>query len=76
MMRTLSKALPYIVLACLTLGLAPFRPEPHIWGKLRWVWGGAVGMQAMDWFDLFLHGTPWVLLLLVLGHRALRTIRG
>ena len=23
--------------------------------------GGAVGMQAMDWFDFVLHGTPWVL---------------
>lgn len=46
----------------LTLGLAPFFPEPHIVGKLHWVMGGAVGMQAMDWFDLVLHGTPWVLL--------------
>lgn len=54
--RTL--ALP--VLACLTLGLAPFVPEPHVVGKLRWVAGGAVGMQAIDWFDLFMHGAPWV----------------
>ena len=47
----------------LTLGLAPFFPEPHIVGKIRWVMGGAVGMQAMDWFDLFLHGTPWLALI-------------
>ena len=53
----------FVVLACLTLGLAPFYPEPHLWGKLKWVAGGAVGMQPMDWFDLALHGTPWVLLL-------------
>ena len=53
-----------VVLAlCLTLGLAPFLPEPHIWGKLRWVAGGARGMGAMDWFDLLLHGLPWLLLL-------------
>lgn len=48
---------------CLTLGLAPFFPEPHILGKLRWVAGGAKGMQFMDWFDLVLHGLPWALLI-------------
>ena len=53
-------------MAALTLGLAPFLPEPHVWGKLRWVLGGAEGMQLMDWFDLFLHGVPWLLLLLSL----------
>jgi len=52
-----------IVLACLTLGLAPFVPEPHILGKLRWIAGGAEGMQLMDWFDTVLHGLPWLLLL-------------
>jgi hypothetical protein len=53
----------FVLLACLTLGLAPFLPEPHIVGKLRWVLGGAVGMQPMDWFDLAMHGLPWLLLL-------------
>lgn len=47
----------------LTLGLAPFVPEPHIWGKLKWIAGGSVGMQPMDYFDLILHGTPWLFLL-------------
>jgi hypothetical protein len=51
-----------IALLCLTLGLAPFMPEPHLWGKLKWVAGGAVGMQPMDWFDLVFHGFPWLLL--------------
>ena len=51
-----------VILACLTLGLAPFFPEPHILGKIRWVAGGAVGMQPVDWFDLLQHGLPWVLL--------------
>ena len=54
------------LLFSLTLGLAPFYPEPHILGKIRWVAGGAVGMQAMDWFDLVLHGAPWVGLIYVL----------
>jgi hypothetical protein len=49
--------------ASLTLGLAPFVPEPHIVGKIRWVSGGAVGMQPVDWLDLALHGAPWLWLL-------------
>lgn len=51
------------LLASLTLGLAPFVPEPHIVGKIRWIAGGAVGMGPMDWFDVALHGTPWLLLI-------------
>lgn len=39
----------------LTLGLAPFFPEPHIVGKLRWLMGGAVGMKPIDWLDLVQH---------------------
>lgn len=46
----------------LTLGFAPFVPEPHIVGKLRWLMGGAIGMKPIDWFDLVQHGFPFVLL--------------
>jgi len=52
-----------ITVLCFTLGLAPFAPEPHILGKLKWIFGGANGMQFMDWFDVVLHGFPFVLLL-------------
>ncbi|MGB5272929.1 MAG: hypothetical protein WBN18_15245 [Flavobacteriaceae bacterium] len=52
-----------VVLICLTLGLAPFFPEPHLWGKIKWIAGGAVGMGFPDWFDVALHGFPFVLLL-------------
>ncbi|MCZ4319344.1 hypothetical protein O4H26_10100 [Aequorivita viscosa] len=55
-----------IILICLTLGLAPFFPEPHLWGKLKWIAGGAEGMQAEDWFDVLLHGFPFILLLRLL----------
>ncbi|MEL6926591.1 MAG: hypothetical protein AAFO94_21300, partial [Bacteroidota bacterium] len=34
----------------------------------------AVGMQAMDWFDLLLHGFPW-LLLLRLGLLQIKSLR-
>ena len=53
--------------ASLTLGLAPFSPEPHVVGKIRWVAGGAVGMAPMDWFDLAMHGAPWVWLIVAVG---------
>ncbi len=42
-----------VILLCLTLSLAPFFPEPHIYGKLKWMLGGAEGMTIMDWFDAF-----------------------
>ena len=48
----------------LTLGLAPFFPEPHIWGKLKWIAGGASGMEFMDYFDVVLHGFPWIFLII------------
>jgi hypothetical protein len=51
------------LIASLSLGLAPFVPEPHLVGKLRWLAGGAVGMGAEDWFDLVMHGAPWVWLI-------------
>ena len=50
------------VLLCLTLGLAPFSPEPHLVGKVRWVAGGGQGMGAIDILDLLMHGLPWGLL--------------
>lgn len=52
-----------VLFACLTLGLAPFTPEPHIVANLRWVMGGAIGMEPMNWFDLAMHGLPWLLLI-------------
>jgi hypothetical protein len=56
-------SLRFVGMLCLLLGLAPFFPEPHIWGKIRWVAGGAVGMGTMDWLDLLWHGAPWILLI-------------
>jgi len=52
----------WLVIA-LTLGLAPFSPEPHVWEKLKWIIDGAAEMRPIDWFDFFLHGTPWVFLI-------------
>ncbi len=70
-LNLLKKNWASFLILSLTLGLAPFTPEPHLIGKIRWVLGGANGMQTMDWFDLVLHGTPWVLLILSVSFRML-----
>ncbi len=65
-MTDLFNNMKIIFLLCLTLGLAPFFPEPHVWGKLKWIAGGANGMQFLDWFDVVLHGFPFILLVRLL----------
>jgi len=59
-----------IIIMCLTLGLAPYKP-PHIVEKLTMLVQGKL-VRPIDWFDLVLHGTPWVLLILklVFGKKA------
>jgi len=52
-----------LVIACLTLGLAPFVPEPHIFGKIRWILGGGEGMKLIDYGDFFMHAAPFLLLI-------------
>jgi len=58
--------LPLLLVAALTLGLAPFVPEPHIWEKLKMLAAGTL-QRPSDIFDLLFHGIPWLLLLLKLG---------
>ena len=62
------------LIASLTLGLAPFTPEPHIVGKLRWVVGGGNGMGIQDYGDLFMHGIPWLFLIYFVGKYILSNI--
>ena len=57
--------LSLLVVLCLTLGLAPFAPEPHLVEKLGLLVQGEL-VKPVDIFDLLLHGTPWVLLVLKL----------
>lgn len=66
MINKLKQNWKLFLIASLTLGLAPFNP-PHIWGKIQWLLGGNAfsvenGMKSADWFDVLLHGSPWVLL--------------
>ena len=60
-----------IVLACLTLGLAPFFPEPHILEKLKMLVAGNL-VKPVDIFDLLMHAAPFA----VLGLKLLRMTRG
>ena len=50
-----------VILFCLTLGLAPFAP-PHLFEKIGMLSRGEL-KRAIDWFDLAMHGTPWLILL-------------
>ena len=50
-----------VIVLCATLGLAPFSP-PHIVEKLSMLVKGNL-VRPIDWFDLFLHGIPWILLI-------------
>lgn len=60
-----------LLLACLTLGLAPFFPEPHIWEKLKMLLAGNL-RKPIDIFDILMHGVPWLILLAKLARMALR----
>ena len=54
-----------LLIIAILLGLAPFTPEPHLWQKLKMLAAGEL-VKPIDIFDLFLHGTPAVLLVLKL----------
>jgi len=57
--------LSLLIVLCLTLGLAPFAPEPHLWEKLKMLASGELN-RGVDIFDLLLHGSPWILLIIKL----------
>jgi hypothetical protein len=62
-----------LVLLALTLGLAPYLPEPHLVEKLRMLKEGTL-KRPLDIFDLVMHATPWVLLILKLVVMAVRRL--
>lgn len=53
-------AIPAVLLA-----LAPFVPEPHLLEKVRMLMQGTLS-RPIDIFDLFLHATPALLLIIKL----------
>ena len=65
------EALPLsiVIILCLTLGLAPFVPEPHLWEKIKMLAEGRL-TRPLDIFDLLLHAAPFLLLFLKLYREA------
>ena len=53
-----------LIFLCLTLGLAPFFP-PHLFEKIKMLLEGQL-VRPIDWFDLVMHATPWVFLVIKL----------
>lgn len=58
------------IIAALTLGLAPFLPEPHIVEKLRMLSKGTL-VRPIDIFDLLWHAAPWLVVFAKLARMAL-----
>jgi len=50
-----------LIVISLTFGLAPFAPEPHVLEKIKMLLQGELS-RPIDIFDMFMHGTPWILL--------------
>ena len=50
-----------LIVLALTLGLAPFYPQPHIVEKVRMLASGTL-KRPIDLFDLCWHGWPFALL--------------
>lgn len=55
--------LSVLILLSLTLGLAPFYPEPHLWEKLKMLVQGTL-TRPLDIFDFILHASAPLLLIL------------
>ena len=61
--------LAVLLILALTLGLAPFVPEPHLWEKLKMLAAGTLS-RPLDIFDLLWHAAPWLLLAAKLARMA------
>ncbi len=55
--------LSLVIIMCLSIGLAPFVPEPHVVEKLRMLFSGSLS-KPVDIGDLLMHGSPWIVLAL------------
>lgn len=66
-------SIPYSLLAILslTLGLAPFVPQPHLVEKVIMLFTGTL-VKPADIFDLVMHGSPVVLLFIKIVRDRLR----
>lgn len=67
MLRWLDRfPLVWLVLLSLWMLIAPITPEPHVVEKIRMLSQGQLS-RPVDIFDLLMHGTPLILLLVRLA---------
>ena len=58
-----------LLLLCLTLGLAPYRPEPQLVKCYRVFVDPNQPWEGAHTLDLLFHGIPWILLIAALVAR-------
>lgn len=58
-------SLPTLLIIAVPLALVPFVPEPHLVQKIKMLVDGSL-VKPVDIFDLFMHGTPSVLVIIKL----------
>jgi len=68
---------PYLLLiiGSLTLGLAPFTPMPHLVEKMTMLLAGEL-VKPVDIFDLMMHASPVVLLIMKMGRTLVSSRNG
>ncbi len=54
---------PLLLVLAVWMSLAPFVPEPHLLEKLKMLFSGTLA-RPIDIFDLFMHGTPQVVVVI------------
>lgn len=55
--------LAVLIIITIVLGLAPLTAEPHLFEKSKMLLAGTL-VKPIDIFDLIMHGTPAVLLII------------
>ena len=58
-----------LILAAIFMGLAPFKPQPHLWEKLNMLFTGTLS-RPVDIFDLFWHSFLIILVVIKLVRRS------
>ncbi len=61
----------YLILLAIVMAVLPFGEQPHLWQKLMLLKQGYLH-QALDWFDLMMHGAPLVVVIVLFVVRLLR----
>jgi hypothetical protein len=69
-MKNLLNQVPWwlVIVLSITLGLAPFSPQPHLFEKLQILSRGEL-KQLVDIFDLLFHASPFALIFLKIFYR-------